>query len=192
MLRRREVLGSQPSVPVIALTGDGAVCALAKLIASQEMLWSLFVPACTTKNSVQSPFRRLNVKVCFGSKADVTKTYRDRPIRECRLSKVEQIEKRMAKLIAGASIASTAGDTAPNGSNLPTDPMNKVQGNMPESGSRSAPSPPQVSTASRKSASAYAAAKLHLIALHVSDYNPMTRPRRGLRRSGSTSAWGQS
>ena len=34
----------------------------------------------------------------------------------------------MAKLIAGASIASTAGDTPTNGSNLPTDPMNKVQG----------------------------------------------------------------
>ena len=55
----------------------------------------------------------------------------------------------MAKLIAGASIASTAGDTPPNGSNLPTDPMNKVQGipsgirNMPESGSRSAPSHPR-------------------------------------------------
>ena len=31
------VLGSQPSVPVIALTGDDAVCALATLIASQEM-----------------------------------------------------------------------------------------------------------------------------------------------------------
>ena len=87
----------------------------------------------------------------------------------------------MAKLIAGESIASTAGDTPPNGSNLPTDPMNKVQGipsgirNMPESGSRSAPSHPQVPTASRKSASAYAAAKLHLIALHISDYNPATR-----------------
>ena len=98
----------------------------------------------------------------------------------------------MAKLIAGASIASTAGDTPPNGSNLPTDPMNKVQGipsgirNMPESGSRSAPSHPQVPTASRKSASAYAAAKLHLIALHISDYNPVMRPRRGLRRSGLT------
>ena len=55
----------------------------------------------------------------------------------------------MAKLIAGASIASTAGDTPPNGSNLPTDPMNKVQGipsgirNMPESGSRSPPRCPQ-------------------------------------------------
>ena len=35
------ILSSQPSVPVIALTDDGAVCALAKLIASQEMLWSL-------------------------------------------------------------------------------------------------------------------------------------------------------
>ena len=35
----------------------------------------------------------------------------------------------MAKLIAGASIASTAGDTPPNGSNLPTGPMNKFQGN---------------------------------------------------------------
>jgi hypothetical protein len=39
MLWQAGVLGSQPSVPVIALTGDGAVCALAKLIASQEMLW---------------------------------------------------------------------------------------------------------------------------------------------------------
>ena len=92
----------------------------------------------------------------------------------------------MAKLIAGASIASTAGDTPPKGSNLPTGPINKVQGipsgirNMPESGSRSAPSHPQVSTASRKSASVYAAAKLHLIALHISDYSAVTRPRRGL------------
>src|SRR6185312_2279776 len=39
---------------------------------------------------------------------------------------------------------------------------------------------PQVSTASRKSASVYAAAKLHLIALHISDYKPVRRPRRGL------------
>jgi hypothetical protein len=37
-----------------------------------------------------------------------------------------------------------------------------------------------VSTASRKSASVYAAAKLHLIALHISDYKPVRRPRRGL------------
>jgi hypothetical protein len=37
-----------------------------------------------------------------------------------------------------------------------------------------------VSTASRKSASVYAAAKLHLIALHISDYSAVTRPRRGL------------
>jgi hypothetical protein len=31
------VLGSQPSVPVIALTGDSAVCAFLRRIASQEM-----------------------------------------------------------------------------------------------------------------------------------------------------------
>jgi len=92
----------------------------------------------------------------------------------------------MAKLTAGASITRTAGDTPPNGSNLPTGPINKVQGipsgirNKPESGSRSSLSHPQVSTASRKSASVYAAAKLHLIALHISDYKPVRRPRRGL------------
>ena len=38
MLKQAGVLSSQPSVPVIALTGDGAVWALPKRIASQEML----------------------------------------------------------------------------------------------------------------------------------------------------------
>jgi hypothetical protein len=55
------VLGSQPSVPVIALTDDRAVCALPRLIASQEMLW-LGKGQCEVIALVQCPRPRIRAK----------------------------------------------------------------------------------------------------------------------------------
>ena len=45
-----------------------------------------------------------------------------------RLRKVEQIEKRMARLIAGASIVSTTGETPLMESIFPSESRNRVQG----------------------------------------------------------------
>ena len=47
-----------------------------------------------------------------------------------RLRKVEQIEKRMARLIAGASIVSTAGDTPLKVSIFPRESRNRVHGSQ--------------------------------------------------------------
>ena len=85
-----------------------------------------------------------------------------------RLRKVEQIEKRMARLIAGASIMSTAGDTPLKEFILPRESRNTVQGrpSVIRSQPEKSPSKPPVPRARRKR---YAAVKLHLIALHMSD-----------------------
>ena len=72
MLKQAGVLGSQPSVPVIALTGDGAVWALPKRIASQEMIWLEMI--WLGDQIVEQDFAAMSA---LGSEADLSNVHRD-------------------------------------------------------------------------------------------------------------------